>query len=880
MYNSRRRTNARPGSDDGESGRSNSWRDCWNRHSELRELRSWPDMRAFAISSETYDAVHRKEIGRLPRIRSFTGELNEQNYSEILRAFIEIDEAHSAIEMRRYDMFDRHLRVTYLEDEKKKDQERGGERRVATVELLVEGLSNDQPSLVSRDFVVLKDRSDNNYTSLVIESISGDTIYFNRNIGNEPEMEPFLTSPVDVSFISNGLVYQYYEKAIDRVERDSRIKSRVFESSLPTFGPTPAKISVKVGLIELDGRLDNLDDTQRQAVIGILESKCRPKPYIVFGPPGTGKTHTLVEAIVQIYCRDSDAKILFCANSNTCADQTVDKLKKVPVISEIDICRVNAGDKDIPLRRIMATTNVKSSSLMEHYEFDYVFLDEAGHAHEAESLLPICCLKSSGCLVLAGDPKQLGPVIKCDQLEEYGFGRSLFERVFEFKMYERDRASNKYDSSCITKLLHCYRCDPRVLEISNKLFYEDELICMNETPKSLLRMMNLKCPLQLCHVKGTEFQPQNSTSWRNQEEAEYCADLIVRLYKMGLEPDQIGVISPYKSQTKFIRKKLEEKLSHRARDLLEKRYEVKKLVPKKVKKEKESGDSSSFADELARDLANLGVGNSGGEKSKSGDSNNFELIMVRETIKREDKGLCEIDTMDAFQGDERELTIVSTVRTPSLVRLYEKDFESKQISVVPLYELQAKFIPKKLDGKLGDGSDGIRGLLGKRYKIKKLVQTEVKKEESDDSSSVADELTRGLAELNLDVGDPGSEKSKSEESESFELIWVMETVKRADKWMCKIDTVDAFQGNEREVIIVSTVRTPSERDASFIDKPRRFNVTLSRAKWLTFVVGHRSLLTDHNNWYEFVQRAAGDEVSRWPKQSIFDDPFSPRRLFR
>jgi helicase MOV-10 len=152
--------------------------------------------------------------------------------------------------------------------------------------------------------------------------------------------------------------------------------------------------------------------------------------------------------------------------------------------------------------------------------------------------LSICCLKSDGCLVLAGDPRQLGPVIQCEQLENYG--RSLFERVFEFSMYKRDRASNRYDSSCITKLLHCYRCDPRVLEISNKLFYEDELICMDATPKSILCTMNLGKPIQCCHVIGTELQAGDSTSWLNEEEAEYCADLIVRLYKIGLEPDQIA----------------------------------------------------------------------------------------------------------------------------------------------------------------------------------------------------------------------------------------------------------------------------------------------------------------------------------------------------
>jgi superfamily I DNA and RNA helicase len=103
----------------------------------------------------------------------------------------------------------------------------------------------------------------------------------------------------------------------------------IFEHSSSCVDPVEAmaapKISVGTGADSLDARLAQLNEPQRQAVVGILESRCRPKPYIVSGPPGTGKTHTLVEAIVQIYCRDPSARILFCANSNTCADQVVEE---------------------------------------------------------------------------------------------------------------------------------------------------------------------------------------------------------------------------------------------------------------------------------------------------------------------------------------------------------------------------------------------------------------------------------------------------------------------------------------------------------------------------------------------------------------------------
>lgn len=55
--------------------------------------------------------------------------------------------------------------------------------------------------------------------------------------------------------------------------------------------------------------------------------------------------------------------------------------------------------------------------------FDYIFIDEAAHATETQSLIPISCLLAdNGHVVLVGDHKQLGPVVHSPIARDYGFG--------------------------------------------------------------------------------------------------------------------------------------------------------------------------------------------------------------------------------------------------------------------------------------------------------------------------------------------------------------------------------------------------------------------------------------------------------------------------
>lgn len=66
-----------------------------------------------------------------------------------------------------------------------------------------------------------------------------------------------------------------------------------------------------------------LNARQKSAVRRIVAAQSRPSPYILFGPPGTGKTVTLVEAILQVNKTVPNSRILACTPSNSAADLIV-----------------------------------------------------------------------------------------------------------------------------------------------------------------------------------------------------------------------------------------------------------------------------------------------------------------------------------------------------------------------------------------------------------------------------------------------------------------------------------------------------------------------------------------------------------------------------
>ncbi|XP_062991081.1 RNA helicase Mov10l1 [Elgaria multicarinata webbii] len=333
-----------------------------------------------------------------------------------------------------------------------------------------------------------------------------------------------------------------------------------------------------------------LNEHQKLAVKRILSGECRPTPYIVFGPPGTGKTVTVIEAILQIHYTLPDSRILVCAPSNSATDLVCLRLHSSNVLKPGVMVRVNASSRneeslsdviklyskdgeDIWQASRFRIIIVTCSSAGMFYQigirlghFTHAFVDEAGQASEPECLIPLGLISEvTGQIVLSGDPMQLGPVIKSSLATAYGLNVSLLERLMCRPLYQRDEhafgACGSYNPLVITKLVKNYRSHAALLTLPSRLFYHKELeVCADSSVvNSLLGWEKLPrkgFPLVFHGVRGTELREGYNPSWFNPTEAvqvmRYCCLLAKSITNTVSEMD-IGVITPYRKQVEKIR---------------------------------------------------------------------------------------------------------------------------------------------------------------------------------------------------------------------------------------------------------------------------------------------------------------------------------------
>uniref|UniRef100_A0A0A9WY08 RNA helicase n=3 Tax=Lygus hesperus TaxID=30085 RepID=A0A0A9WY08_LYGHE len=363
-----------------------------------------------------------------------------------------------------------------------------------------------------------------------------------------------------------------------------------------------------------------LNDQQKDAVRNVLVGEARPLPYILFGPPGTGKTVTVVETILQLYSLIPQSRLLVATPSNSAADLITERIISCTNMKQKDLLRMvgyhylEQGRINASIVPYSAVPDVKAihiygasgsshegvkmcgRELLGHHRitvgtlgclgllynmgfprghFTHVIVDEAGQATEPEVLIPMVFLhKQFGQVVLAGDPLQLGPVVTSRLAARCGLQESLLARLLSRYPYAKDSSSFPdswgYDPRLVTKLVFNYRSLPKILRLPSMLFYDNDLIsnvCEETSEEALvLRAIGNKIPCSsngsappiLFHgVRGNNEQEADSHSWFNPQEMVQVVMYLVTLYSQGITSDQIGVITPYQLQSNKIRFMLE-----------------------------------------------------------------------------------------------------------------------------------------------------------------------------------------------------------------------------------------------------------------------------------------------------------------------------------
>ncbi|MBQ6062128.1 MAG: AAA family ATPase [Prevotella sp.] len=345
-----------------------------------------------------------------------------------------------------------------------------------------------------------------------------------------------------------------------------------------------------------------LNPSQEKAVNDVLRSK---DVMVVHGPPGTGKTTTLVEAIYETLHRES--QVLVCAQSNMAVDWISEKLvdRGVNVLRIGNPTRVNdkmlsftyerrfeshpdypqlwairkairdlRGQKkrggesyhqkmerlksratEIEIRihtelfgeaRVIASTLVGSANrLLEGQKFATLFIDEAAQALEAACWIPI---RRCSRVVFAGDHQQLPPTIKSLPALKGGLGKTLMERIVE----------NKPDVVALLK--EQYRMNEDIMRFSSDWFYDGKV---ESAPQVKYRgILDYDTPMVWIDTSEIGEREQfvgESFGRINKAEAELTLktlqDYFTKIGKTRILEEQIdvGVISPYRAQVQYLR---------------------------------------------------------------------------------------------------------------------------------------------------------------------------------------------------------------------------------------------------------------------------------------------------------------------------------------
>ncbi|XP_078429994.1 DNA-binding protein isoform X2 [Wolffia australiana] len=419
--------------------------------------------------------------------------------------------------------------------------------------------------------------------------------------------EDGLNNPLRLEKVANEVTYLRMKDALNQLSKGVQ-KGPATDLVPVLFGEKPSTVAKKAASLSLFNK--NLDHSQKAAISRALSSK---DVFLLHGPPGTGKTTTVIEIILQEVKRGS--KILACAASNIAVDNLVERLfqykvklvrvghpaRLLPQVLESALdAQVLRGDNSAlasDIRKEMKALNgkllkakdrntkrdirkeLKMLAKEERKRQQLAVKDVLKNADvilstltgasskkldgltfdlviidEAAQALEVACwialLKGSRC-VLSGDHLQLPPTIQSVEAKRKGLGKTLFERLAEM-----------YGDEVMSMLTVQYRMHKQVMNWSSKELYKGKIEAHPTVAGHLLFDLDnvLQTPsteptLLLVDTAGCDMEEKKDEedSSLNEGEATVAITHATRLVEAGIHPVDIGIITPYAAQVVLLK---------------------------------------------------------------------------------------------------------------------------------------------------------------------------------------------------------------------------------------------------------------------------------------------------------------------------------------
>ncbi|TDL24428.1 P-loop containing nucleoside triphosphate hydrolase protein [Rickenella mellea] len=438
------------------------------------------------------------------------------------------------------------------------------ERKGVYYNLVVEGLAEKRPSIIVGDKMYVRNHG------------SSSDRWF------EGHVHRVLEKSVDLRF--HGSFNSYSGQRYDvRFELNRLTMRRMHQALSSAFKRPEVLFPAQQHVVELRvpslGRMDELRCVDRKvgnnrpqlaAVAAIVHRPPGSVPFVVFGPPGTGKTVTMVEAIRQVLYSNPNARILACAPSNSASDIIAERLAdlgKSQIFRLIAPSRsataVSQTVKNIAMLNNDGVFSAPPVAQLQKYRVvvSTCFSASVPHgigAQEPEVMIPIKTMADNNTnVILSGDCKQLGPIVRSGVAKELGLTKSYLDRLMENPVYDQEAGYAK----TIVKLTKNWRSHPSILKFPNEAFYKGELEACGDplVTHSLLRWDELPTPnfpIIFHGISGKDLREVSSPSFFNIDEASLVKNYVQRLFddrRLRLTPQNIGIISPYNAQVGKIR---------------------------------------------------------------------------------------------------------------------------------------------------------------------------------------------------------------------------------------------------------------------------------------------------------------------------------------